>query len=217
MLQLNLNPSDPAEVARAEAAYQQMYGAPLEGQIASDLSQGGQSYGSYGGALMGQTRSANTLNAYLAGREKLQQDYNNLLSARQSYYGGAPQLVTGQNAADVSRGLGVAGLQQGAANAQNQYNLSSTGAQNQFNQGNYGAQLGAIGLQQAIAAQQRQQRSNNTFGLGALGLGALQTGLNYAGPIGSGLGRIFGSGSPQAGIGQQHYYQGGQNPWGGLQ
>lgn len=209
-LQLNLNPSDPAQIARAEQAYRSQYVDP---QVAALKAQGiaeGRGYGSYLGGEVAGAQAMGDLAAYQAGQAKLQQDYNNLLTARQSYYGNEVAVPQQQNAADVSRGQGVAQLQGanaanqnqyslgaadaanryalGASNAQNEYNLQSAQGQNQY--GLNAAQIGSTSAyqnylaQQNAYAQQQQLANQRTFGIGALGLGALQTGLQYAGPIG---------------------------------
>ena len=209
-LQLNLNPSDPAQIARAEQAYRAQYVDP---QVAALKAQGiseGRGYGSFLGGEIAGAQAMGDLAAYQAGQAKLQQDYNNLLAARQSYYGNEVAVPQQQNTADVSRGQSVAQLQGANAANQNQYSLSAADAanryglasselQNQYNlsanqgQNQYGINAAQAGnnaasqnylTQQNAYNQQQQLASQRAFGLGALGLGALQTGLQFAGPIG---------------------------------
>ncbi len=170
-------------------------------QLASAQSQlynNGQNYGSYGGALLGQLLAQGQLSKFQAGLQQAQQNYNNLLSGRQSYFAGGPTVAATQNENSVQRGLGVASLQSQNAGmlnnynlagnqGQNSYGLSATGMANNFNQGNYGNQLQAYELNQQNAA-------NQNFGLGALGLGA-------ANLIGGGIGSMFGGVTPSFGTG----------------
>lgn len=90
-------------------------------------------------------------------------------------------MAANQNNADVQRGLGVAQLQNGQANAQNEYNLAASGAQNSYNLGTTGAQnnYNLSNYQNALQQQQlANQAQANQFGsifggLGLLGGGAL--------------------------------------------
>lgn len=139
------------------------------------------------------------LNKYNAGLGYAQQLFNNQLQGRQSYYNGGPSLAIGQNAANVQRGLGVAGLQSSNAGMLNNYNLGSTGMENNYNMqsagmhnnfdlSNYGNQLQAYGM--------NQQNQANRFGAIAGGLtNIFSGGMGLFGGRGGGMGGGGGLGS----------------------
>jgi hypothetical protein len=130
----------------ATAFYQQQINPQIQ-QARADLSQNGGSYGSYGGARVGQIEAEGQLAKFQAGLSAAQQVYNNTLAGRESYFNGAPKIVQTQNALDVTRGLGVAGIQSQNYDSQNDFNqgifgitTGSNNNHNDFNSNNYSTQ-----------------------------------------------------------------------------
>lgn len=146
-------PTDQANMGQAEQRYLAMQGNPQLAQDASNLYASGQGGSSYGGAYLGQEQAMNNLNAFNAGLNQQQTDFQNVLNARNALYSQPIALGQQQNAADVARGLGVSGLdlqqtlgqnQYNLANAQglNTYNLGANQIQNGYNSNIYGTQSG---------------------------------------------------------------------------
>lgn len=131
------------------------------------VSQNGGSYGSYGGARIGQIEAQGQMDKYQAGLAAAQQVFNNKIAGRESYFNGAPKIVQTQNALDVTRGLGVAGIQSQNYDSQNDFNMGIFGIQsnnnnnhNDFNRGNYDSQLD-------YQAQQNATNANSALGWGS--------------------------------------------------
>lgn len=171
-LQLREDPLSPEVLKRYEDNYYSQYVNPQVKAAEAQVGNNGQLYSSFGGGLVGQIRSQGELDKFNAGLSASQQAYNNLLQGRTSLFSGGIGLAQDQNNADVSRGLGVAGLQSQNAGNLNSFNsgiygtqVSANGYQNQFNQANYKNQL-------ALKAEQDNLRTNQFLGIGQLGLGA---------------------------------------------
>lgn len=186
-LRLNKDPLSHEVRAPYEQNFYQQYINPQLAAAKAATSNAGQSYSSYGGARIGQLEAQGQLSKFQAGLEASQQVYNNLLAGRQSYFAGGPRIVQEQNALDVQRGLGVAGLQSQNYDSQNRFNLGVYGigsgntiAQNQFNQGNYRTGLEQSRYQDSIAGQ-------GLFGIGG-GLLNLASGFGGGGGGGSAFG-----------------------------
>lgn len=155
----------------ATAFYQQQINPQIQ-QARADLSQNGGSYGSYGGARVGQIEAEGQLAKFQAGLSAAQQVYNNTLAGRESYFNGAPKIIQQQNELNVNRGLGISQIQSANYNNQNDFNQGIYGIQagannnhNDFNSKNYGSQLDYSA---------RTQNSNN--GLGGI-FGGLAQGI----------------------------------------
>ena len=135
------------------------YQTNINPQIASAkaaVSANGGSYGSYGGARIGQIEAQGQMDKYQAGLAAAQQVFNNTIAGRQSYFQGAPRIVQEQNELDVNRGLGIAGIQSQNYDSQNDFNQGIFGIQsnnnnshNDFNRGNYDSQLDYTAQQNA--------------------------------------------------------------------
>lgn len=142
---------------------------PLIEQAKAAVAKNGGSYGSYGGARIGQIEAQGQMDKYQAGLAAAQQVFNNKIQGRESYFNGAPKIVQTQNALDVQRGLGVAGIQSQNYDSQNDFNQGIFGIQsnnnnehNNFNRGIYDSQLD-------YKAQQSANRANAFAGGGLLG------------------------------------------------
>lgn len=159
-LQLNNDPMNPADRAQYESNYYQQYVNPLIEQAKADIYSNGQSYGSYGGALIGQMGAQGQLDKYSAGLNYAQQLYNNALSGRQSLFSGGPGVAQTQNQIDVKRGYDLAGIQNKNAEIQNNYNLGSAQMLNNYGLGNYQNAFNLYKYQQ----DQNKQRSQNLLG-----------------------------------------------------
>ena len=201
---------NPQGMQQYENNFYQTQVQPQLAQAQADLYANGQNSGSYSGAYMGQLAAMGALNKYNAGLGYAQQLYNNQLQGRSSYFNGGPSVAIGQNAANVQRGMGIAGLQSqnagmlnnynlGSAGMQNQYDLGAAGMQNNFNLSNYGNQLSAYGM--------NLQNQANRFGSiaggltnifsGGLGLmGGRGTAGSFGGMGGTGGLGSFGGSSP---------------------
>jgi len=197
-LQLGTNPVDQNQVNAFANYYYQTQIAPQIAQTSAQLENSGQQYGSYAGALLGQMSSQGQLDKFMAGLQNQQQQLQNTLAGRQSYYAGGPNLAQQQNAQNVARGADVAQLgsynaaQQnqynlGSAGMQNQYSLGAAGMQNQFGLQNYQNQLGAFNIQQ-------QQRGALIGGLVGLGGNLLSLGTGGGGTLGGDILGGLGSG-----------------------
>lgn len=143
----------------ANAFYQQQINPQIQ-QARADLARNGGSYGSYAGARVGQIEAEGQLAKFQAGLQAAQQVYNNTLAGRESYFNGGPKIIQTQNALDVQRGLGVAGIQSQNFDSQNDFNQGifgiqsgNTQNQNDFNSRNYGSQLGYQAEQNRTNAQ----------------------------------------------------------------
>lgn len=173
ILRLDQDPLSHEVRAPYEENFYQQYINPQLQLARAQTSDNGQSYSSYGGARIGQLEAQGQLNKFQAGLEASQQVYNNLLAGRQSYFQGGPRIVQEQNALDVTRGLGVAGIQSQNYDSQNDFNLGvfgvqsqNTGNQNSFNQGNY--QIGSNN-----ANTRSQLGAQNALGWGQIASGFL--------------------------------------------
>lgn len=177
-LDLGQAPTDSQNMNRAENYYLQTQGLPQMAQDQSNLYANGQGGSSYAGAYLGQEQAMNNLNAFNAGLNQQETDYQNVLNARNALYSQPIALQAQQNANNVSRGLGIAGLDLNQGLANSQYNLGNTEALNSYNlannqglnnynlQGasghnNYNASI--FGSQSSAAAQR------NSAGLGFMG------------------------------------------------
>lgn len=109
--------------------------------------------------------------SFQAALQQQQQDFNNVLAARQSLYNGPIGLQQQQNAADIMRSFGIAELNQKDQLGQNEYQLSDNQDFNHYNLGvnqihnNYnsnifGSQASMYNAQQAAGA----SRSNGLLG-----------------------------------------------------
>lgn len=171
-LQLKQDPLSPEVLKQYEDNYYSQYVNPQVKAAEAQIGNNGQIYSSFGGGLVGQIRSQGELDKFNAGLGASQQAYNNLIQGRTSLFTGGIGLAQDQNNADVSRGLGVAGLQSQNAGSLNGFNsdiygsqIRSNSYQNDFNQANYKNQL-------ALKAEQDNLRTNQFLGIGQLGLGA---------------------------------------------
>lgn len=228
-LQLNANnpdlpngsAMDPAGMAQYESQYYQQLGNPAVAAAQASLGPSGQDYGSYGGALVAQTQASQDQAAYNGGLSYAQQNYNDILAGRASYYAGGPTVATNQNNAQVSATENMNSLNaQVAANenaynlagtqGQNSYDLASSGSQNAYNlgtagmQNSYNASTGAglnnynlsnFSNQEQAYQQQQQQIANTWLGIGTLGLGLLGGGVgsgSSASALGGGLSSLLG-------------------------
>jgi len=142
---------------------------PLIEQAKATVAKNGGSYGSYGGARIGQIEAQGQMDKYQAGLQAAQQVFNNTIAGRESYFNGAPKIVQTQNALDVQRGLGVAGIQSQNYDSQNDFNQGIFGISsnnnnehNNFNRGIYDSQLD-------YQAQQSANRANAFAGGGLIG------------------------------------------------
>lgn len=107
-------------------------------QLAADesaLQANGQGGSSYAGAYLGQENAMNNLNAWQAGINQQQADFQNTLNARNSLYSQPIALGQQQNQANVARGLGISGLDLQQTLGQNSYNLANTQGLNTYNLG----------------------------------------------------------------------------------
>jgi hypothetical protein len=209
----NQNPLDPAGRSEYENYFYQTQIAPMLAQQQADSYAGGQSTGSYAGALMGQLMAQGALSKFQAGLDYSNQLYQNQLQGRASYYAGGPTVAAQQNAADVDRGTNIAQMLMqraamendfnlGSAGMQNNYNLSSAGMRNNyglgsvgmannFNLGNYGNALNAYQINQ-----QNQANRFNALTGGLLGIGQGLLGMrrpSFGGGSASGGGATLGS------------------------
>lgn len=179
---------------------------------ASALNANGQLGSSFGGAYLGQEQAMNNLNSYNAGLASQEQNFQNVLNARNALYSQPISLEQGQNASAVNRALGISnldaantanqnnynmantqaqnGYDMSAAGMQNNYGLSANANQNQFGLSNYSNQLQNYGLQ-------LQNSTNKTLGAGMLGYGVASL-LPWK-SIGSGISNMFNSGSGVSG------------------
>lgn len=172
-LQLQKDPMNPEGRSAYESNYDQLYNKPTMAALESDLYNNGQAYGSYAGSLVGQQKAMGDLTKYQAGLDYAQQLFNNQITGRQSYYSGGPAVAQAQNAADVARGLGIAGLNSSNTANHNQYNMSAAQSQNGYNQQNYNNQYQAY--QQKL--QDDANRAQGVLGLFTGGLSLLGGGL----------------------------------------
>lgn len=160
---------DPAGRSQYESNYDKLYNKPAMAQLQSDLYNNGQAYGSYAGAAVGQQAAMGDLTKYQAGLDYAQQLFNNQISGRTSYYAGGPQVAQTQNALDVQRGLGIAGINSGNTQSQNSYNVGAASSQNGFNQQTYNNQYQQY-------QQQLQNDANRAQGILGLFTGGLSLG-----------------------------------------
>lgn len=176
---------------------------PQVSQAQSQMQQGGQNYGSYGPAMAGQMQAQGQQEAFQAALAANQQAYNDVLSGRQSYFGGGPATAQAQNLASIQQGEAVTNANLANAQMANQYDLGAAGMQNQFNlnQSPNAFNLQNYGNQLAAYQAKNQALSNAIFGGGMIGLGGLNTAGNlgwqpFGGNSGqsSGLGNYSGSG-----------------------
>ena len=202
-LQLNANNPDlpggsamnPAGMAQYEQQYYQQLGNPAVAQAEASIGANGQGYGSYGGALVAQTKASQDQAAYNAGLNYAQQNYNNILSGRSSYYAGGPTVATNQSNAQIQATESENANALAAAGMQNSYNVGTTGSQNAYNSStasglnNYN--LSNYSNQEAAYQQQQQQAANTWLGIGTLGLGLL--GMGGSGSSSSGTTSPLGS------------------------
>jgi hypothetical protein len=107
------------------------------------------------------------MDKYQAGLAAAQQVFNNTIAGRDSYFKGAPRIVQEQNALDVNRGLGVAGIQSQNYDSQNDFNQGIFGIEsnnnnshNDFNRGIYDSQLD-------YTAEQNRTNSQSALGWGS--------------------------------------------------
>lgn len=159
-LRLDKDPLSHEVRAPYEDNFYQQYINPQVAQAQADASSGGQSYSSYGGAHIGQIQAQGQLAKFQAGLQAAQQVYDNTLAGRQSYFQGGPRITQEQNALDVTRGLGVAGIQSQNFGSQNNFNsdifrsqVMASGNQNSFNQGIYGTQSENARYSQGLGVQ----------------------------------------------------------------
>lgn len=186
----NLNGGmNPEGLAKYEANYDQTENQPAIKALSNSVYNNGQAYGSYGGAAVGAATAQGALNKYQAGLDYAQQLYNNVLQGRSSFFAGGPAIAMNQNALDVQRGLGVAGLQSQNTGMQNNYNLGAAGMQNGFNQQNFGNQM-------QLYAQQQQAAQNRAMGIGGLITGGLGLAGNLFTGGGGGLTNLFKASAP---------------------
>lgn len=186
------NPLDPGVLKQFQDNYFTQNVAPQIANTEAQIGANGQQYSSYGGGLIGQLKSQGALDTFNAGLNASQQAYNNLLQGRQSLFSGGIGLAQDQSNLNVQRGLGIAGLQSQNTANENQFNSDmyrtgsqNTNWQNDFNLNNYSNSLRAMELK-------AKQRENTAYGIGNLGLGAIQLGSSLIGGKGGGL---FGGGS----------------------
>lgn len=140
--------------------------------------------------MAGQIQSQGVQDAFQAALGANQQEYNDVLSGRQSYLSGGPSVASAQNALDVSRGLDIAGLenQRNISNTgqANQYNLASAGMANNFNLNPY-QNPNALAQTHYQDLFQNAGFNDSLIG-GALGAGSLGLGSGIGGSSGLGGG-----------------------------
>lgn len=144
--------------------YMQTQARPAEAQLSADLYNGGRADSTFGGAQLGSMMAGDQLHSYQAGLDAFNNQFNQALAARQSFFGNEGALASGANQLNVQRGLQLAtnasGLFQNQQNSQNQFNLhaydSMLNAQNQ-REGNNLAQLNRMDQNAHFDAQQGLQ------------------------------------------------------------
>lgn len=134
-LSLQQAPTDAYNMNQAEQQYLNRQALPQMAQDQSNLFANGQGGSSYAGAYLGQEQAMNNLNAWNAGLNQQQADFSNVLNARNALYSQPIALGQQQNAANVARGLGVAGLDLQQTLGENQYNLANNQGLNNYNLG----------------------------------------------------------------------------------
>jgi len=149
----------------ADYFYQTQINPQIKAAEAAVAKNGG-SYGSYGGARIGQIQAQGELEKYQAGLAAAQQVFNNKIAGRQSYWQGAPRVVQEQNALDVQRGIGVAGLQSQNYDSQNDFNMGIFGIESNNNNSHNDFNRGIYDTQTDYAIAQNQQRQQNAGGWG---------------------------------------------------
>lgn len=161
-LSLRHSPLDSANMQQAENYYQQTQVNPQLAQMQANAQANGQGGSSALGAALGETQGMGSLNSFQAGLAENQQNFQNILAARNSLYGGPIGMTQQQDMAPIDRALSIAGMNQnqqnqqnaygmGSAQMQNNYNMGSSQMRNQFDLGNYGNQMQGyqIGMQNA--------------------------------------------------------------------
>lgn len=194
---------DPAGRREYESKFYQQSINPQIEQMKADMYSNGQSMGSYGGAMVGQTAAQGQLAKYQAGLDYAQQLFNDQLAGRSSYFQGGPTVAAQQNAATAQRDLAVHQLMTSQAKNYNDYQLGLSGMANNYNIDRYGMwnnyDLGSAGMHNNYNLQSSgQQNSFNAqnYGTQMQGYGISQNSANNMfGGIGSSLSSIFGGGS----------------------
>lgn len=201
-MSLAKNPVSDWQVHQAMDNYKAMQAPGLAKSI-SDLNASGQGNSTYAGAAIGGQIGMNNLNAFGAGLANQQQQLQDILGGRQSYFSNDVQLAQDQNKLAIERALQVAGLQNQENMAQNQYaltnnqgfngyNLTANTNHNQFDLGNYSNQLQAYQMQQ-------QNSANKAAGIGGLISGGLKALTGLGG--GGGMSSVMGGAIPSFGGG----------------
>lgn len=200
---------DPAGRREYESKFYQQSINPQIEQMKADMYSNGQSMGSYGGAMIGQTAAQGQLAKYQAGLDYAQQLFNDQIAGRQSYFSGGPSVASTQNAAAAQRDLAVHQLMTQQAKNYNDYQLGLSGMVNGYNIDRMGMwnnyDLGSAGMHNnynlSSAGMQNSFNSQN-YGTQMQGYGIdSQNKNNMMGGIGSSLSSIFGGGQSMLGGG----------------
>jgi hypothetical protein len=159
----NQNPIDPNSAGFQDArnAYYASNVAPLIAQDQANVNTSGADYGSYAGGLIGTDKAQGNLAAYNAGINYSQAMFQDVLNARQNYFGTNVATILGQNQEAINRGLGVSQLQTTQAQNLNNYNLQNSQNQNSFD-------LGSASLNNQF--QLGNQSNTNQYNLGSANL-----------------------------------------------
>ncbi len=113
----------------AQKYYQQAI-QPLVDQERISQAQRGMGAGesTFGTTAITNLQSQGANQAFFAGRDYLNQEVNNLLNRRASFFGNEARIPQEQNANDVQRSLGLGSLENQGLGMLNQFNLGSAGA-----------------------------------------------------------------------------------------
>lgn len=148
--ELSLTNSNPlfagltqVDPTKAEDYYMQMYAAPAEGQLQSDLYGSGRMNSSFGGAELGQLKAMNLLNKLKAGEDIRTRVFDQSMQRINAFYNNGVGTAQKQNQLGVNQAQAIAQLKMQSQDSANQYNANMYNnmlqAQNQranmFNQG----------------------------------------------------------------------------------
>lgn len=178
--QLQLSSANPVFGQDAANKYQQTIFDtqinPQVQQLQAQLFKQGRADSTFGGAQLGQLQAQGALQAYLAGQQRRDSDIQNVLNARQSFFGNEGQMAQNSNQNAMQRGQFLSNFAQQNAQNANQFNMQSAQMRNNFNLANFNNQLSGYEQQK----QNNQAQYGNMGNLARTGLQAGAFALNSA-------------------------------------
>jgi hypothetical protein len=152
---------------------------PAEAQLQSDLYSQGRADSTFGGAQMGNLQAGNLLHGWQAGLNQYNDQFNQMLGARASFFGNEGQMAQNANQLNVQRGLSLAN------NAASLF-ANQSNNRNNFNLQSYGLMLQAQRQREESKMADLSRMDNNFYKSASLGGGGVSGGLGWGSSSGGG-------------------------------